>query len=844
MMIATRRLCLFGVPRVLAVEPAAECPLPVQPKPLALLARLVMEPAAGAVSREHLLALFWPEMDSSHARGALRQSVFHLRQALGPGVLISTGAQSLAIAQGPLCCDATEFDAFANAAQWSDAVALYRAPFLDGFHVSAVGSEFEQWVDGVRSRFAATAHKGAWQLAEDSVRTGDVGRTGWLVRNSLAMMPDDEVALRAALRLLEAIGDRAGALAIASAFAHRLATEFGAVPDAATREILARLKHVVPDASQQPEAPTASAPTTARELPLSIGPDRSGVPRRRHDDGAVSTIRNRSPLFSASDGVRVARRPFVVTVALLALALLALPFAPRPRPLAATAQQSAYDPATITARRPITRVLFASGLRKLGATSGFAPEAARIFESALAADSSCAMCAIAAAQALDGSDPARVASLARLAARLAASASPLERLVISQRWSAIANEPRSLALAESLSVRASDDPAELLVFANSLTNDGQYTAAMGVLDRLLHSAWRAASGQSCVRCAAYSGLVTARLAADSLAAAVRAARAWSAEYPYSADAWRALASALESDGRHAEAMLADTRATRVSGGSTSSSNVNRAALFLRAEEFDSAAQLLKTAEENGVPSERESALWWHAIMLRMRGRHAEALTLVRGPLRAAGDGDIAGDEYPHTLLEAQLLLEMGSVRDAANVLRRLANDPQLADPLLPATLARRRAWVLTHLGAATAALGDTATLAALADTVQMLGRQSAFGRDQRLHHYLRALLWEARGRPDSALASARRSIVSRSVGFSRAAFEEARLQLAAGHPDAAARTLVLLRHAQLDSSNLYLSRASIHALLAQAYDAMGQLDSAAVERAAITRSATDSAAQR
>ena len=833
-MIVARRLCLFGPPRLLALELTGEKPLPVQPKPLALLARLAVESAAaGDVSREHLLALFWPEMDAAHARGALRQAVFHLRQSLGTGVLISTGAQSLAVAPGSLRCDATELDAFVNASAWSDAVALYRAPFLDGFHVNGVGTDFEQWVDAARSRFAAMAHRAAWRLAEDSLSVGDFGHTGWLVRHALAMMPDDEVALRSGLRLLATIGDRAGALSIASAFAQRLATEFDAVPDASTREIIAHLQQMTAASSSMSATPSAvPAPAIPVVVRISPEPEAPIMPRRRHGDFVADRALT-SRTFGRGDEARGVRRPFVVAAAVLAVALIALPFAPRPRPLAATAQQSAYDPSTITARRPGTRALFAAGLRELG-SSGFSTDAARIFESALAADSSCAMCAISAAQALDGSDPERVARLARLAARLSSSATPLERLVISQRWSAIANEPRSLALAESLSVRASDDPAALLIFANSLTNGGHYAAAEGVFDRIIHSAWRAESGMPCVRCAAYAGLVATRLAADSATAAVRTARAWTAEDSHSADAWRVLASALESDGRHAEAMLADARMSRVFSVMPDWATVGRAVLFLRAEQFDSAAPLLRAAAENGVPSVRESALWWRAIMLRMRGQPGEALALVRGPLRAAGDGEIAGDEYPHILLEAQLLVEMGRLRDAATLLQRLADDPQLADPRVPAVAARRRAWVLTHLGTTMAALGDTATLASLADTVEQLGRQSAFGRDQRLHHYLRALLWEARGRTDSALVAAHRSIVSRSHGFSRAAFEEARLELAAGHPGAAVQTLALLRHAELDASNLYVTRAEIHALLAQAYDVLARPDSAAAERAANT----------
>src|SRR5947199_5634770 len=44
-----------------------------QPKRLALLAYLAVQ-AAGA-RRDSVVALFWPELDTAHARGALRQSL-------------------------------------------------------------------------------------------------------------------------------------------------------------------------------------------------------------------------------------------------------------------------------------------------------------------------------------------------------------------------------------------------------------------------------------------------------------------------------------------------------------------------------------------------------------------------------------------------------------------------------------------------------------------------------------------------------------------------------------------------------------------------------------------------
>src|SRR6266699_4768663 len=57
-----------------------------QPKRLVLLAYLAAHSAHGA-RRDSVVTLFWPELDATHARGALRQSLRFLRRELGDGIL-------------------------------------------------------------------------------------------------------------------------------------------------------------------------------------------------------------------------------------------------------------------------------------------------------------------------------------------------------------------------------------------------------------------------------------------------------------------------------------------------------------------------------------------------------------------------------------------------------------------------------------------------------------------------------------------------------------------------------------------------------------------------------------
>ena len=68
-----------------------------QPKRLALLAYLAADAPRRFHRRDTLLALFWPELDASHARAALRRSLHFLRQGLGSEALASRGDEEVSV---------------------------------------------------------------------------------------------------------------------------------------------------------------------------------------------------------------------------------------------------------------------------------------------------------------------------------------------------------------------------------------------------------------------------------------------------------------------------------------------------------------------------------------------------------------------------------------------------------------------------------------------------------------------------------------------------------------------------------------------------------------------------
>jgi DNA-binding SARP family transcriptional activator len=211
-----------------------------QPKRLALLAYLGAARPYGFHRRDTLLALFWPELDQTHARRALNRSVYFLRGQLGDGVILSRGAEELGVARDRLWCDVRAFDDAVGSERLETALTLYRGDLLVGvFCESAPG--FVRWLEGQRESLRTRAATAARALAARHESGGSyTPAIGW-ARRAADYAPDDERALRRLISILEKAGDRAGAVRAYEAFAARLAAELGITPSAETRAMLARL---------------------------------------------------------------------------------------------------------------------------------------------------------------------------------------------------------------------------------------------------------------------------------------------------------------------------------------------------------------------------------------------------------------------------------------------------------------------------------------------------------------------------------------------------------------------------------------------------------------------------
>lgn len=216
-----------------------------RPKELALLVYLAAStPPVGYISRDTLLPLFWPDLDEEHARHALRQMIYSLRQYLGPGAVRCRGSSHVGTDPEQLICDVVQLRGSAVAGRWKEVLAIYRGDFLDGFNPGGVAADLEQWMDGVREQLRALAIDAARRLSEAAESAGDLrGAVRW-IRRGVEIMPHSERDVRRLVRLLARTESVPVALEAYDRYRRHLESQLGISPGHAIRleieDLLAR----------------------------------------------------------------------------------------------------------------------------------------------------------------------------------------------------------------------------------------------------------------------------------------------------------------------------------------------------------------------------------------------------------------------------------------------------------------------------------------------------------------------------------------------------------------------------------------------------------------------------
>ena len=475
--------------------------------------------------------------------------------------------------------------------------------------------------------------------------------------------------------------------------------------------------------------------------------------------------------------------------------------------------------------------LYEEGLRSY--YLGDMASAERMFDAALSQDSAFAMAAYYFALT---SHTTRAEFIRRLrrAVSLAGRASDRERLIIQGGWAEKNNLLSLRPIAETLATRYPTEVEGHYYLGRALVNGGAFLEAIAPLHRVevMDSLSLRNTTGRCAACDALQQEVAAFMLADSMASAERVARRWITARPNDWVAWLVLGRILSVVSRADEA----TAAFRVSDSLDvlGSSWEPMVSLWTREGEFARAddrlrKELGKGARGQGGKTEAvntNEARWFLAISLRYQGRLNEALATAK----AFRVGGVGNDRPPPgavelaALQEAQVLRELGRYSESAALFDSISRFTVAgADS---AAIQSGQVWSLTHEAGALAAGGDTARLAALADTIEAFGSGSNLARDSRIHHHVRGLLLAARGADSMAVTEFRRAVFSVSAGYTRTNVEMAKSLIRLGRYAEAISILEPAMRGSLEASNLYATFAEIRLLLAQAYAGAGEPDRA------------------
>ncbi len=235
------RLFVFGTLQIDADgSPEAE-EVVVQPRTVALLAYLMLARPFGPRQRDHVIGMFWGELDQERARAALRKALHRLRSAIGEDTVVSRGTEMLTVSRDLMWCDATAFDDAVNDRRYREALDLYRGDLLPGFHVPEA-DEFGRWLEDERSYYRERAVSSAWSLVEYYERNQQLTSAAQIARVVARLASTDERMLRRVLAMLGRLGDRAGAARIYRNFADDLWRNYGTRPSAETVRLFEALQ--------------------------------------------------------------------------------------------------------------------------------------------------------------------------------------------------------------------------------------------------------------------------------------------------------------------------------------------------------------------------------------------------------------------------------------------------------------------------------------------------------------------------------------------------------------------------------------------------------------------------
>jgi DNA-binding SARP family transcriptional activator len=364
----------FGTLGLQTSEGVSVGSLLAQPRSMALLVYLLLGRPRGYLRRDILCAMFWPDADEDHARGALSQSLTRIRRSTGDHTLEIRGKNELRVAPGSLACDVLAFEDAVSSGDLNGALDLYDGPFLAGLHVPGA-SGFEEWADGERDRFRSMAADAAAELTRRLVARGRLPEAGQAAVRALALAPDREAVAGELVRKLWSAGDRTGALGLYEGWAANLARELEIEPAPELDALAAEIRAGKPAPGAGPAARSAdSEPAGAPGDMTSQPPAGSPTPAGWRPGRRVAAATAAGALLLLAGWTLVQVGALAARYPVEALGAVDLELAPRDWLLVADFETQSADPALALAfqtllMRDMESAGYASVVGGLGALS-------------------------------------------------------------------------------------------------------------------------------------------------------------------------------------------------------------------------------------------------------------------------------------------------------------------------------------------------------------------------------------------------------------------------------------------------------------------------------------------
>lgn len=487
--------------------------------------------------------------------------------------------------------------------------------------------------------------------------------------------------------------------------------------------------------------------------------------------------------------------------------------------------------AEISTRSPVAYRLYEEGLRALYQFHNV-DEAYRLLREASREDSTFVAAAYHTWRIARLTAQPDEARLAERALALASRASPRDRLLIVTHIGAERNDPRAVAAAESLATGFPRDP-EALVRAGEVVPN--LSRAVSLLERSIGLDSAAGSGRGaaalCRLCEAFAVLNSRYEWADSGDAVERTLRRWRTLLPSDTRPLELLAEHFISLGRRTDAETAQRDYDRL-GGHLANVHFTNLITNLRLDDLEAVDRACGEGLAGTDDAARGQYRWYCVIGLRMEGRFRDARALAsdgRSPWPGARR-PLQPDPYEQASVELDGEAPLVATRQFRAI---LAAEDTMRMP--EGVRARQATWLLTLTATAYVAGGDTLRARALVDSIQRFGGRSGFRRDPLLHHFVRGLLEAAAHRDEAAVREYRAAMDSPTYGYTRINYELGRSLLALRRPTEGIPFVQAALRGGIEGSNLYVTRTSLHELLAQLFDAAGQRDSAAAHYARVER---------